>query len=309
MAGLRLAAIGVDLDGIGCYRAIHGLAARDGPDPVHQRAVERFGNLLADLGLGATFFAVGADLEDAEAAGRLRRLADAGHEVASHSFEHDYYLAAYPAVRIARDLTAAHRAIESAIGRAPRGFRAPGYTLSAPLVAAALELGYRYDSSLLPCPLYGAAKNQIRRIYRLLGRESRTLSARWRALLGPRAPYRMRPPHYWAPAGEGLVELPIGVAPISGLPLLGTLISLLPEPVTRGLVLAPALARLPLVNLELHGLDLVDGNDPGVEPALIAAQPDLRVPLTRRLARLAAALRRVAAEREVVTLDAAAKRY
>ena len=309
MSQERLAAIGVDLDGIGCYRAIHGLATREGPDPVHLLAVERFGNLLADLGLRASFFVVGAELHDTDSGQRLRRLADAGHEMASHSFAHDYFLAARPAVRIAEDLTAAHEAITAAIGRAPRGFRAPGYSLSGPLLATVAGLGYRYDSSLFPCPLYGAAKNQVRRIYRLLGRESRTLSARWRALLGPRAPYRLRPHRYWTRAAEGLLELPIGVAPLTGLPLLGTLISLLPATAYRALVLAPALARLPLANLELHGLDLVDARDPGVEPALVAMQPDLRVPLALRVERLTAVLRRLAAAREVVTLEQAAQRF
>ena len=81
----RLAAIGVDLDGIGCYRQIHGLPPREGPDPVHALAVERLGNLLADHGLRASFFVIGADLDDAGVGTRLRRLAEAGHELASHA--------------------------------------------------------------------------------------------------------------------------------------------------------------------------------------------------------------------------------
>ena len=51
---------------------------------------------------------------------------------------------------------------------------------------------------------------------------------------------------------------------------------------TRGLL------DTPFVNLELHGIDFLDARD--VPPRLLAVQPDLRVPVTRKLQALGAAL-------------------
>ena len=42
----------------------------------------------------------------------------------------------------------------------------------------------------------------------------------------------------------------------------------------------------PIFNLELHGIDLADAETDGLPPALIARQPDLRLPLARKLAAL-----------------------
>jgi hypothetical protein len=43
-------------------------------------------------------------------------------------------------------------------------------------------------------------------------------------------------------------------------------------------------------NLELHGIDLADAAEDGYSPALVSRQPDLRVPLARKLAALDATL-------------------
>ncbi|MBN2358877.1 MAG: polysaccharide deacetylase family protein, partial [Deltaproteobacteria bacterium] len=130
------ATVSIDIDGIGCYHAIHGLSAPTGVDPMYAVAMPRFLELVAGLRLKATLFAVGRDAETAAAAQLLRRASDDGHEVANHSYRHDYRLIRQPAIEIESDLAAAHRAIEQATGIAPRGFRAPGYNVSDALLDA-----------------------------------------------------------------------------------------------------------------------------------------------------------------------------
>jgi len=124
--------VSVDLDGLGCYAAIHGLPPR--LDERAQRAVpavavQRFCELFAAAGVRATFFVIGR--EAAIAPGALKAAAAAGHEIGSHSYAHDYALSRRTREEIAQDLGLAERAIEDACGQRPRGFRAPGYTLSA----------------------------------------------------------------------------------------------------------------------------------------------------------------------------------
>ena len=85
--------VSVDLDGLGCYAAIHGLSLR--LDERAQRAVpevalQRFCELFQGLGVRATFFAIGREAAIAPAS--LKAAAGAGHEIGSHSYGHDYAL-------------------------------------------------------------------------------------------------------------------------------------------------------------------------------------------------------------------------
>jgi hypothetical protein len=71
--------------------------------------------------------------------------------------------------------------------------------------------------------------------------------------------------------------------------VIGTSLVIAPEWLRRRLV-AAALGR-PFFNLELHGIDLADAEADGFPAALVAKQPDLRVPLARKLAALDATLK------------------
>ena len=89
---MRLAALSVDLDEIGCYAAIHGLEApgRSGR-AIYDKALPRLRALFASEGVPCTFFAIGRDL-DRDNGARLRMLAEEGHEIANHSLDHLYDL-------------------------------------------------------------------------------------------------------------------------------------------------------------------------------------------------------------------------
>ena len=128
----------------------------------------------------ATFFVIGR--EAAIAPGALKAAAAAGHEIGSHSYGHDYALSRRTREEIAQDLGLAERAIEDACGQRPRGFRAPGYTLSARLLDAVRERGYAYDSSLLPSLPYYAAKAAALGYYTLRGRASQSILGGMRQL-------------------------------------------------------------------------------------------------------------------------------
>jgi hypothetical protein len=85
-------------------------------------------------------------------------------------------------------------------------------------------------------------------------------------LTAPANPYRVGEP-FWQ-RGQGLLELPIGVTgALSGrLPYIGT--SLIPSLGPRGCrFLTRRIIGRPLVNLELHGIDLVDADADGIAPS------------------------------------------
>src|SRR4051812_17154197 len=121
---LRLCAVSVDLDEIGCYSAIHGLPAL--PEPashaVYQRALPRLLELFETMAIPATLFACGRDLADPTAAQTLRSAADGGYEIGNHSLDHLYDLSRRSRAEIRTQVLEGIRAIELATGQKPAGF-------------------------------------------------------------------------------------------------------------------------------------------------------------------------------------------
>ncbi|MCA1827918.1 MAG: polysaccharide deacetylase family protein [Myxococcales bacterium] len=268
--------VSVDLDGLGCYAAIHGLPPLEDRwlRVVPETALGRFLELFEALRLPATFFVIGSEAQ------YYRSLPGPPHEIASHSFAHDYAMSRWPAPEIARDL----ERCEQALGSKPRGFRAPGYTISPALLDAVRERGYLYDSSLLPSPVYYAAKAAAIGWYALRRRKSVSILGAPGQLFASRRPHLRR----------GLRELPIATTPLLRAPVIGTTVLALPR-----------LARLAgdFVNLELHAIDLLDASD--VPPELAAAQPGLRMPVSGKLRRLRSVLSSLPGEAR--TLEVAAR--
>lgn len=300
-----LASITIDVDAIRFYGAIHGLTEAQLPevDPIYETALPRFFELLTEVSAAGTVFFIAQDVDRAG-----RRLTDGlattGSELASHSFAHDYHLSRRPAAEIRADLEAAHRAL-SAVSETPVvGFRAPGYNTSPRLLRAVRDLGYQYDSSLLPSPVYWAARAAAIAGYTLLGRRSSSLVGDLRAYAGPRRPYRTSPDAPWRPRQTGpLIELPMAVDPLTRLPIIGTSWAVLPQRLNWAMLDRALRSKRPFV-FEMHAIDLLDRTDPGVPRAIVEAQPDLRRPASDKIARFRALFRRLTAETELRPLRA-----
>jgi len=276
---VRLCAISVDLDEIPNYFAIHGLPEPTGParSLVYDLAVERLSRLAAELRVPLTLFAIGEDLQRPEAAVRLLEARERGFEIGNHSLEHRYDLVRLGRAEIRRQIEGGADAIERAVGVRPVGFRAPGYTITDEVFSVLAELGVTYDSSVFPCPAYWAAKATKLGLIALRGRKSRSIVDTPAVLTAPTHPYRIGLP-YWK-RGAGILELPVQVTRGPRLPLIGTSLTLWGPKVAQRLV--RMCVGAPLVNLELHGIDVLDAAD-GLE-ALRPHQVDVRVPRERKL--------------------------
>jgi peptidoglycan/xylan/chitin deacetylase (PgdA/CDA1 family) len=276
---VRLASVSVDLDEIPNYFEIHGLARPAAPAAglVYDVALGRLRS-LAEVGrFPLTLFTIGRDLGRREAREGLREAAREGHEIANHSLDHRYDLVRLGRAEIARQIEEGARVIGEATGERPVGFRAPGYTITDEVFDVLQELGVAYDASVFPCPAYLAAKAAALGAIAARGRASRSILDAPTVLLAPTRPYRVGRP-YWR-RGSGLLELPIQVTRGLRLPFIGTSVTLLGP--ARARLLARMCVGEPLVNLELHGIDVLDAAD-GLE-ALRPHQPDVRVPHPRKL--------------------------
>ena len=114
-------------------------------------------DLLARHGASGTFFVVGwlADRKPA----LVRRIAAAGHEIASHSWWHRRVPMLSPA-EFREDVAQTKARLEDITGRPVLGFRAPSFSILPGMEWAfdiLLETGYTYDSSVFPIrrPGYG----------------------------------------------------------------------------------------------------------------------------------------------------------
>ena len=275
---MRLCAISVDLDEIPNYFAIHGLEpSKEASTAVYDVALDRLESFAEGARVPLTLFAVGSDLARPESAARLAQAKRRGHEIGNHSLDHRYDLTRLDARAIAEQIELGARAIERATGEAPVGFRAPGYTITDEVFAALAEQGFAYDSSVFPCPSYWAAKAAAIGMISFRGRASRSIVDTPAVLLAPTRPYFVGSP-YWT-RGSGLLELPIQVTRGARLPYIGTTLTLA-GPTRAGLLTRMCLGEQ-LVNLELHGIDVLDADD-GLE-LLRPYQPDVRVPRARKL--------------------------
>ena len=283
---MRLCAVSVDLDEIPNYYGIHGLPEPSGPERslVYDVAVDRLAALAEELSIPLTLFAIGSDLARPEAAAKLAAARARGMEIGDHTLDHRYDLVRLGRAEIRRQIDDGAVAIERATGERPVGFRAPGYTITDEVLDVLVELGVAYDSSVFPCPAYWAAKATAIGLIALRGRTSRSIVDTPAVLTAPTRPYRIGRP-YWR-RGRGLVELPVQVTRGLRLPFYGTSITLGGPRMAR--LLARMCAGEPLVNVELHGIDVLDAAD-GLE-ALRPHQVDVRVPAARKLDALRAAV-------------------
>jgi hypothetical protein len=283
---MRLCAVSVDLDEVPCYAAIHGIdantpALNESAHAIYEKAVPRLQRFFERDKIAATFFAVGQDLAHAPNAEVLRDLQGSGHEIASHSFGHHYDLTRRGRAFIEDDIRQSLDAIERATGKRPTGFRAPGYTITNEVFEVLRSLGLAYDSSVFPCPSYYSAKAAMIGAIRaraLTGKtkKSHSIIDDPRVLTAPANPYAPSD-SYWrassSPSRDALIEVPIGVTRRARLPFIGTSVALAGEAGAQ--LLALQMVGRPVVVLELHGIDLADADEDGLQ-WLRPHQPDLR---------------------------------
>ena len=235
---------------------------------------DRVLDLFAEAGVQGTFFTLGWV---AERHPRLiRRIAEAGHEVASHGWDHARVFTLTPD-QFRVDLARARAALEDAAGVAVNGYRAPSFSIDrrTPWAHAVLaEAGYCYSSSVAPIAHdhYG-----------------------WPD--APRTPFRPLP-------DARLIELPITIARVLGREVTagGGFFRLLPQRVTNRAVRAANAAGEAAI-FYFHPWEI----DPD-QPRVAGAPLKSRLRHYARLGAMAGKLRRLTAAYAWGRMDAIAER-
>lgn len=135
---------------VGAFERVIDPAAWEGFAPRVEDNCARILDLFAAADAQATFFTLGWIARRHPAL--IRRIADAGHEIASHGLAHARVFT-LGAARFSADLAESRKALEDASGTAVTGYRAPSFSIDARTPWAFDVLagqGYTYSSSVAP---------------------------------------------------------------------------------------------------------------------------------------------------------------
>lgn len=145
-----LASLSLDLDNKWSYMKTHGDSGWEEFPSYLDVVCPRIIDVLKQLDLTITFFIVGQDAALEKNHQALRSLADAGHEIANHSFFHEPWLHLYSEQEVTEELQRADDCILNATGQRPLGFRGPGFSISPTVLQTLDRMGYVYDGSTFP---------------------------------------------------------------------------------------------------------------------------------------------------------------
>jgi len=206
-----LASVSLDLDNLWSYMKTHGDAGWESRPSYLPVFLPPVLDALDRLGLKITFFIVGLDAARPENVAALGTVTARGHEVGSHSFEHEPWLHRYPHERLEREIAEAEDAIVAATGQKPVGFRGPGFSWSADLLEILVDRGYLFDASTLPTFLGPLARAYYFWTARLSAEERSERAALFGTVrdgLRPNKAYRWQ-----LASGRTLLEIPVTTFP------------------------------------------------------------------------------------------------
>lgn len=143
----NLVSLTFDFDAVSLWIA-HGQTS---PTPISRGefgviGAERLIDLLAAHEIKATWFIPGQTIDTYPDV--CRRIADAGHEIGHHGYDHISPVG-MSAAQEREQLLRGNDAIEKVSGRNARGYRSPAWDLSPNSVELLLENGFTYDSSMM----------------------------------------------------------------------------------------------------------------------------------------------------------------
>lgn len=113
---------------VGAFEKVIAPTEWDGLESRVERNVMAILEMFGRAGVTGTFFTLGWIA--ARHPALVRRIAEAGHEVASHGWAHDRVFT-LDAQRFAADLARARDALEQASGQSVTGYRAPSFSIDA----------------------------------------------------------------------------------------------------------------------------------------------------------------------------------
>lgn len=135
---------------VGAFEDVIERGEWDGIKTRVESNVDRILDLFAEADVKGTFFTLGWVAKRHPA--MIRRIADAGHEIASHGYDHARVYT-FTREQFAEDIRLAREILQDCSGSEVTGYRAPSFSIDQRTPWAFMELaeqGYTYSSSVAP---------------------------------------------------------------------------------------------------------------------------------------------------------------
>lgn len=228
-------------------------------------AVPRILKFLKERDLTITFFIVGQDAALEKNRDAIAAIAEAGHEIANHSFNHEPWLHLYSKDELVAEFEKTETALENVTGKRPVGFRGPGFSLSPTVIEVLGERGYEYDCSTLPTYIAPLA-----RAYFFLKSPDISVEEKekMRKLFGKFSDgFQTLKPQFIETNGRSMVEIPVTTFPLVKTPIHASYLLYLSSfsGAAARLYWRSAVAACRLTGTEpsflLHPLDFLGGED------------------------------------------------
>lgn len=258
------ASLSLDLDNQWAYMRTHGDDGWQSFPSYLDLVVPRILEVLRRHKLKITFFVVGQDAALEKNRQALQSIAEAGHEIANHSFHHEPWLHLYSADELDAEIARTEDAIAAATGIRTTGFRGPGFSISKTVLEMLKTRGYAYDASTFPTFL-----GPVARAYYFLNANFSKEEREKRASLYGTLSDGLRPlkPYEWQLANGRLLEMPVTTVPGARVPFHMSYIMYLAG-YSRSLARTYFTTALRLCRLRgiepsflLHPLDFLGGDD------------------------------------------------
>jgi hypothetical protein len=253
--------IQVDLDNLWLYEQEFGIPIHDDREYIYSQSLPIFLSLLRKARSKATFMVVGQDLTLPACQRFCKKAIAEGHEIANHTWSHPISFAKLSNVEKKSEILKTHKKIIEVCGQKPLGFRGPGYYQDREIISILYDLGYRYDSSVLPgfAQLFMSTYSHIKGV-----QNSHKVFGNVKDIISKNRPYIID----GLDTKQKLVETPISVLPFIRMPIHTTFAYFFGE-WYRKLILYYLRSRPSYVLYLFHAIDFVDlGNQDPNHPVI-----------------------------------------
>ncbi len=210
------ASLSLDLDNKWSYLQTHGNPAWESFPSYFDLVVPRVLRFFEERNLKITVFVVGQDAEMEQNRVALQSIADAGHEIGNHSYNHEPWLHLYTPTELGEEFQRSEAAIQAITGKRTVGFRGPGFSLSDQVLRTLVGRGYEYDCSTFPTYLgpiartYYFFKSQLSKEQK---EERKELFGSWKD------GFQSNKPFEWEFGDKRLLEIPVTTMPVFKIPI------------------------------------------------------------------------------------------
>ncbi|HMT07810.1 MAG TPA: polysaccharide deacetylase family protein [Pyrinomonadaceae bacterium] len=261
----QIASLSLDLDNQWSYMKTHGDAGWETYPSYLDVVVPRALSFFKDRSLDITFFIVGRDASLDKNKEAIRSIAEAGHEIGNHSFDHEPWLHLYSKQQLIDEFEKTESSIYEASGVKTIGFRGPGYSLSPTVLEVLAERGYEYDCSTLPTYIGPLARAYyFMRSPEMSEEEREKRKKLFGSFRDGRQPLS---PHFVRAGDRDLIEIPVSTFPLVKTPIHASYVIYLAS-FSETLAMTywrSALAACRATGLQpsilLHPLDFLSGSD------------------------------------------------